>query len=132
MTLAHDLRNLRLAQREAACRPKLRGLAAAEEPIEHSGHRKHHTSIWRSQVLSWISSVNDRVNVLPFRHVIASGLYQLLKWPGELRQYTWNVTAQLVSGGYDFTQNVQRLQASIEQFGVVIGVDAYTEVAAAA
>jgi hypothetical protein len=43
-----------------------------------------------------------------------------------IRQYAWQVTAQLVSGGYDFDQNVARLQAEVEQFGVVIGVDTFT------
>jgi hypothetical protein len=71
-------------------------------------------------------------DVLQLTRVTSGFSHQLLKRPGELRQYAWNVTTQLVSGGYDFAQNVQRLQASIEQFGVVIGVDAYTEVAAAA
>ena len=46
-----------------------------------------------------------------------------------MRQYAWQVTAQLVSGGYDFDQNVERLQAEVEEFGVVIGVDAFGVVA---
>ena len=46
-----------------------------------------------------------------------------------MRQYAWQVTAQLVSGGYDFDENVERLQAEVEEFGVVIGVDAFTVVA---
>jgi hypothetical protein len=70
-------------------------------------------------------------DVLQLTRVTSGFSHQLLKRPSELRQYAWKVTAQLVSGGYDFAQNVERLQASIEQFGVVIGVDAYTEMAAA-
>jgi len=46
-----------------------------------------------------------------------------------MRQYAWQVTAQLVSGGYDFDQNVERLQAEVKEFGVVIGVDAFRVVA---
>jgi hypothetical protein len=43
-----------------------------------------------------------------------------------LRQYAWLVTAHLVGdAGYSFEQNVDRLQASIKNFGVVIGVDTY-------
>jgi hypothetical protein len=49
--------------------------------------------------------------------------------PEGLRQYAWQVTAKLVSGGYDFDQNVERLQAEVEQFGVVIGVDTFAVVA---
>jgi len=45
------------------------------------------------------------------------------------RQYAWQVTAQLVSGGYDFDQNVERLQAEVAQFGVVFGVDTFGVVA---
>jgi hypothetical protein len=70
-------------------------------------------------------------DVLQLTRVTSGFSHQLLKRANELRQYAWKVTAQLVSGGYDFAQNVERLQASIEQFGVVIGVDAYTEIAAA-
>jgi hypothetical protein len=70
-------------------------------------------------------------DMLQLTRVTSGFSHQLLKRPSELRQYAWNVTAQW-SRGYDFAQNVQRLQASIEQFGVVIGVDAYTEVAVAA
>jgi hypothetical protein len=69
--------------------------------------------------------------VLQLTRVTSGFSHQLLERPGELRQYAWQVTVQLVSGGYDFAQNVERLQASIEQFGVVIGVDAYTEIATA-
>lgn len=63
---------------------------------------------------------------------ITSGFsHRLLKRPGNLRQYVWKVTAHLVtSASYDFTQNVERLQASIEEFGLVIGVDTYSEIAA--
>jgi hypothetical protein len=71
-------------------------------------------------------------DVLHSTRVTAGFSHQLLKRPSELRQYAWNVSAQLVSGDYDFARNVERLQASIEQFGVVIGVDAYSEIAAAA
>ena len=46
-----------------------------------------------------------------------------------IRQYAWQVTAQLVSGGYDFDQNVERLQAEVDQFGVVFAVDTFTVVA---
>jgi len=46
--------------------------------------------------------------------------------PGGLRRYAWHVTAQLVSGGYDFEQNVERLGSAIENFGGVIGVETYT------
>src|SRR6266542_3993143 len=46
--------------------------------------------------------------------------------PGELRQYAWHVTANLVGdAGYSFEQNVDRLQANVKNFGVVIGVDTY-------
>lgn len=69
--------------------------------------------------------------VLQLTRVTSGFSHQLLKRPGELHQYAWHVTAQLVSGGYDFAQNIERLQASIEQFGLVIGVDTYSEIAAA-
>ena len=68
-----------------------------------------------------------RSDVLQLTRVTSGFSHELLKRPGALRQYAWHVTANLVtSSGYDFDQNVERLQANIEKLGVVIGVDTYT------
>ena len=57
---------------------------------------------------------------------------QLLERPaasGQLRQYAWHVTADLVTdAGYNFDENVEGLQAGIEKFGLVTGIDAYAVV----
>lgn len=59
---------------------------------------------------------------------ITSG-FQLRLLRRASRRYAWLVTAQLVTdAGYDFGQNLERLQADIADFGVVLGVDTLTEV----
>jgi hypothetical protein len=46
--------------------------------------------------------------------------------PGLPRRYAWHVTVQLVGdAGYSFEQNLERLQDTLEKFGVVIGVETY-------
>ena len=67
--------------------------------------------------------------VLQLTRVTSGFDCQLLKRAGEsggARRYAWHVTAQLVGGGYDFAQNVERLGAAIARFGSVTGVDAYS------
>jgi hypothetical protein len=67
--------------------------------------------------------------VLQLTRVTSGFDCQLLKRAGEpavARRYAWHVTAQLVGGGYDFAQNVERLGAAIARFGTVAGVDAYS------
>jgi hypothetical protein len=46
-----------------------------------------------------------------------------------MRQYVWQATVDLqTDAGYNFAENAERVQKSIEKFGVLIGVDAYTNV----
>ena len=55
--------------------------------------------------------------------------HRLLKAAGPFRQYAWHVTVDLMTDApYDFGQNIERVQRSIEAFGVLIGVEAYTPV----
>jgi hypothetical protein len=81
---------------------------------------------------AFVSHMREEVfgsNVLQLTRVTSGFSHQLLERPGELRQYAWHVTVTLVSASYDFDQNVERLQASIEKLGLVIGVDTYTVIA---
>jgi hypothetical protein len=69
------------------------------------------------------------VKILQLTRTTSGFNHKLLKRTGGARQFAWLVTVHLVSGpGYDFEQNVERLQASLENFGVVKGVDTYTEI----
>jgi hypothetical protein len=69
-------------------------------------------------------------DILQLTRITSGFSHQLLKSPGHLRQFAWNVTVQLVTdAGYDFEQNVERIQGSLEAFGLVIGVDTFTELA---
>lgn len=54
--------------------------------------------------------------------------HQLLKVQGDLQQYVWQATVDLqTDAGYDFAQ-LSRVQESIKRFGVLIGVDVYTNI----
>jgi hypothetical protein len=54
--------------------------------------------------------------------------HQLLKAQGDLRQYVWQATVDLqTDAGYDFAQH-SRVQESIGRFGVLVGVEAYTNI----
>ena len=69
-------------------------------------------------------------DILQLTRITSGFSHQLLRRAGQLHQFAWNVTVQLVTdAGYDFEQNVQRIQASLHAFGLVIGVDTFTEVA---
>lgn len=84
---------------------------------------------------AFISHMTEKVfgsaDILQLTRITSGFSHQLIKRTGELRQFAWLVTADLVTSvGYDFEQNMERLQASLQPFGVVIGVDAYTQLAA--
>lgn len=52
--------------------------------------------------------------------------HRLLKMQGDWRQYVWQATVDLMTEtGYNFAQQ-PRVQESIKDFGVLIGVEAYT------
>ena len=70
--------------------------------------------------------------VLQLTRITSGFQHQLLKRSdrADLRHYGWHVTALLVGDrGYSFEQNVERLQAGIQKFGLVTGVDTYAVVA---
>ena len=54
--------------------------------------------------------------------------HRLLKVHGELRQYAWQATVHLMTAAaYDFAQN-ERVQEAINKFGVLIGLETYTNI----
>jgi hypothetical protein len=69
------------------------------------------------------------VKILQLTRTTSGFSHKLLKRAGRPREFAWLVTVHLVAGpGYNFEQNVERLQASVEKFGNVKGVDNYTEI----
>lgn len=69
-------------------------------------------------------------SILQLTRITSGFSHRLLKRSGQLHQFAWNVTVQLVTdAGYDFQQNVERIQASLQAFGLVIGIDTFTELA---
>jgi hypothetical protein len=75
------------------------------------------------------TSVFADATVLQATRITTGFTHQLLRRKGNLRQYAWQVTVDLVTdAGYDFDQNTERVQERIRDFGIVIGVDTYTNV----
>jgi hypothetical protein len=74
-------------------------------------------------------------NVFPILQLtrITSGFtHTLLAMKSDLRQYAWIVTVTLVTDdGYDFDQNIERIQKSIAPFGVLVGTETYKNIAEA-
>jgi hypothetical protein len=75
-------------------------------------------------------------NVFPILQLtrITSGFtHTLLAMKSDLRQYAWIVTVTLVTddGGYDFDQNIERIQKSIAPFGLLVGTETYKNIAEA-
>lgn len=76
------------------------------------------------------AKVFPRSDILQLTRVTSGFTHRLLKRAGQLDQFAWNVTVQLMTdAGYDFEQNVERIQASLQAFGLLIGVDTFTELA---
>ena len=66
--------------------------------------------------------------VLQLTRITRSFDHQLLE--GSMRQYVWQTTVDLVTdAGYNFLENAERVQASVEAFGVLIHIEAFTNVA---
>ena len=67
-------------------------------------------------------------NALQLTRITRGFEHQLLKIQGDLRQYAWQAQVDLqTDAGYDFAQN-SRVQESIKDFGVLIGIEAYTNI----
>jgi hypothetical protein len=65
-------------------------------------------------------------DVLQATRITSGFTHTLLKANDGLRHYAWAARVELVTdAGYDFAQNVERVQKSIAKFGVLIDVDAY-------
>ncbi len=68
-------------------------------------------------------------NVLQLTRITSGFTHALLAMKSDLRQYVWIVTVNLVTDhGYDFDQNIERIQKSIAQFGVLIGTETYRNI----
>jgi hypothetical protein len=71
-----------------------------------------------------VSSVFD---ALQSTRITRGFSHSLLKSEGEFRQYVWLATVDLVGNGpYDFHENRERVQKAIADFGLLVGIDAYT------
>ena len=74
-------------------------------------------------------------NVFPILQLtrITSGFTNtLLAMNSDLRQYAWIGAVTLVTDdGYDFDQNIERIQKSIAPFGVLVGTETYRNIAEA-
>jgi hypothetical protein len=69
------------------------------------------------------------VSALQLTRITAGFHHQLLKGRTALREYVWHVTASLVTDHeYDFAQNIERVQNSLDGAGVVTGVESFINV----
>jgi hypothetical protein len=71
-------------------------------------------------------------NVFPILQLtrITSGFtHTLLAMKSDLPQYSWIVTVTRVTDdGYDFDQNIERIQKSIAPFGLLVGTETYKNI----
>ena len=73
------------------------------------------------------NEVFTATGVLQLTRITSHFAHALLKSQGAPAQYAWVVTVDLVtSAGYDFDQNIDRVQKSIAHFGVLTAVETYT------
>jgi hypothetical protein len=71
--------------------------------------------------------VFNNVSALQLTRITQGFTHQLLKGKSEFREYVWQVTVDLVTDkGYDFGENVERVQRSVADWGLVTGLDVYT------
>jgi hypothetical protein len=71
-------------------------------------------------------------SVLQLTRITSGFDHQLLKSTGDFRSFAWQATVRLVTDhGYDFLQNIERVQKSVADFGLLTRVDVYTNVEAA-
>jgi hypothetical protein len=74
--------------------------------------------------------VKDVFNVLQLTRITKGFTHTLLAMKTGFRQYAWVVAAELVTdAGYDFDQNIERIQKGIAKFGLLIGTEAYKNLA---
>jgi hypothetical protein len=66
-------------------------------------------------------------STLQLTRITRSFTHQLLEAP--MRQYVWQVRVNLETGaGYDFAENAGRIQDRIGEFGVLVEIEAFTNV----
>jgi hypothetical protein len=71
--------------------------------------------------------VFNNVAVLQATRITRGFTHQLLKGRSEFREYVWQVTVDLVTDkGYNFGGNIERVQQSVADWGLVTGMDVYT------
>jgi hypothetical protein len=71
------------------------------------------------------------VSALQLTRITQGFDHRLLRRQGEFREYVWHVTVDLVTDhGYDFAENIERVQAHVANWGVVTGLDVFTNIQA--
>ena len=82
----------------------------------------------RAFVAHMHSTVFEDPGVLQSTRVTRGLDHQLLEGP--MRQYVWQVTVDLMTSNavYDMAANAARVQESVKQFGVLVGVESFTNV----
>lgn len=69
------------------------------------------------------------VSALQLTRITAAFRHRLLRGRSVFREYLWEVTVDLVTDkGYDFAENIEKVQAHVANWGVVTGLGVYTEV----
>jgi hypothetical protein len=77
-----------------------------------------------------MAELGDGTGVVQLTRVTVGFEARLLRRDGTPTIYAWMLTARLMTSvGYDFGQNVDRLQEAIKDVGIVVGVEHYFVVA---
>jgi hypothetical protein len=93
------------------------------------------TAIYRIALLpdaderAFVDHMAKVFRILQLTRVTSGFTHMLLAMKSGLRQYAWIVTVDLVTDqGYNFDENIERIQENIAQFGVLIGAETYENV----
>lgn len=79
--------------------------------------------------VSRMTDVFEKHDVLQLTRTTAHFTHVLLKKQSDIREYVWEVRVDLVTDHpYDFAENLERVQKTLDNAAVVSGLQVYTNV----
>jgi len=78
---------------------------------------------------SRMMDVFKKADALQLTRITSGFTHTLLKKSSDVREYVWEARVELVTDHpYNFAENLERVQKSVDGFGVVSGLDIYSNV----